>query len=376
MSAASTIGCRVEELITPAFLVDRAKVEVNCRNMLNTCKALGVSLRAQTKTHKTIEVAELQTGRTRRGLVTSTLDESEFYADHGFDDILYGFPLIPQHMERVAALTARLNQFHVMVDSRLAVETLRETTPPMGKKWSVFLKVDCGNNRAGVWWEDEQGVDLAVTLHECPSISFMGVYVHCGNSYHSETPKDVDKIRDETIELLLKFVDRVGKRGVKCPTVGIGSTPTCRRPGPSMKKINELHPGNYVFLDIQQSTLGSCSQDDIACCVATRVIGHYPRRNQLLVDCGFLGLTKQGFGHMSTGYGVIRDHPNLRFINMTQEIGYVDTIEGKLDYEKHPIGSLLYVIPWHSCATAAMYPFYHVIQDGVVVEEWKPTRGW
>ncbi|ROT82416.1 putative D-serine dehydratase-like [Penaeus vannamei] len=106
MSAASTIGCRVEELITPAFLVDRAKVEVNCRNMLNTCKALGVSLRAQTKTHKTIEVAELQTGRTRRGLVTSTLDESEFYADHGFDDILYGFPLIPQHMERVAALTA------------------------------------------------------------------------------------------------------------------------------------------------------------------------------------------------------------------------------------------------------------------------------
>ena len=37
------------------------------------------------------------------------------YADAGFDDILYGFPLIQAHMDRVSALTARLEMFHVMV---------------------------------------------------------------------------------------------------------------------------------------------------------------------------------------------------------------------------------------------------------------------
>lgn len=375
--ANTTIGHRIQDLTTPAFLVDYAKMETNCRQMLETCKIMGVSLRAQTKTHKTIEGAEHQTGGSKRGLVTSTLEESEFYADHGFDDILYGYPLIPHHVPRVRTLTERLEKFHVMVDSRLAVDLLLETPPPPSKTWSVFLKVDCGNNRAGVWWEDEEGVDLALLLHSNPSkITFNGVYVHCGNSYGAVAPGDVDKIRDENIDRLLKFVDGVKKRGGSCKTVGIGSTPTCRRPADTMKGLTELHPGNYAFLDVQQSTLGSCTLEDIACCVATRIIGHYPRRNQMLIDCGFTGLTKQGAGMMETGYGVIRDHPNLKLCNMTQEIGFVETVKGKLDFDKYPIGSLLFILPWHSCATAACYPVYHIIEKDRVIAEWKPTRGW
>ncbi|KAG7163256.1 D-serine dehydratase-like [Homarus americanus] len=297
MAEGASVGRRVEELTTPAFLVDLAKVKTNCANMLATCKTIGVSLRAQTKTHKTIECAVLQTGESKSGLVTSTLEEAEFYARHGFDDILYGYPLIPHHMPRVIALTRQLKKFHVMVDSQLAVDTLKDTPTP-GKPWSVFLKVDCGNKRAGVWWEDEAGVDMALQLHNAPNITFVGVYVHCGNTYGAKR--------------LLKFVDRLKQRGVTCTTVGTGSTPSCRQPSDNMKNLTEIHPGNYTFLDVQQWSLGSCSQEDIACCVATRVIGHYPHRNQMLIDCGFVGLTKQGYGHMDTGYGVFRGHPNLK----------------------------------------------------------------
>ena len=35
-----------------------------------------------------------------RGLVVSTLSEAEFFAEAGFDDILYGYPLMAHHMER------------------------------------------------------------------------------------------------------------------------------------------------------------------------------------------------------------------------------------------------------------------------------------
>ena len=39
-----------------------------------------------------------------------------------------------------------------------------------------------------------------------------------------------------------------------------------------------------------------------------------------------------------------------RLINMTQEIGFVDTVQGELDYAKYPIGSMLFILPWHvSC---------------------------
>ncbi|MPC28799.1 D-serine dehydratase [Portunus trituberculatus] len=138
---------RVAELDTPAFLVDFNKVSTNCAKALAQCTELGVTLRAQTKTHKTIEGAVLQTGGTRRGLVTSTIQEAEFYADNGFDDILFGFPFIPHHMPRAAQLTRRLEKFHVMVDSRVAVDVLVANTPPPGKTWSSYLAVNCGYNR-------------------------------------------------------------------------------------------------------------------------------------------------------------------------------------------------------------------------------------
>ena len=41
--------------------------------------------------------------------MTSTLVECEMYAGAGFDDILYGFPFIPGHLERVYRLTASLD---------------------------------------------------------------------------------------------------------------------------------------------------------------------------------------------------------------------------------------------------------------------------
>lgn len=40
------------------------------------------------------------TDGTKRCIVVSTLAEAEFYANAGFDDILYGYPLSPNKLER------------------------------------------------------------------------------------------------------------------------------------------------------------------------------------------------------------------------------------------------------------------------------------
>ena len=136
------------------------------RVMLERAEESGVELRGQTKTHKTVEGGILQTGGTKRKIVTSTLIEvvkggrggwgfvhlncsitiivlqCEMYADAGFDDILYGFPFIPSHLERVFRLTSRLEMFHMMVTSEEMCQYLASNEPPEGKSWSVFLKVN------------------------------------------------------------------------------------------------------------------------------------------------------------------------------------------------------------------------------------------
>jgi hypothetical protein len=36
---------------------------------------------------------------------------------------------------------------------------------------------------------------------------------------------------------------------------------------------------------------------------------------------------------------------------MTQELGKVEALDGKLDYDKFPIGSILYIYPFHVSIT-------------------------
>lgn len=50
-----------------------------------------------------------------------------------------------------------------------------------------------------MWWEDEEAEALAWQLHQTPSVTFSGVYVHCGNSYKAVQAGDVESVRDQTI---------------------------------------------------------------------------------------------------------------------------------------------------------------------------------
>ena len=73
------------------------------------------------------------------------------YADAGFDDILYGFPFIPSHLERVIVLAERLEVFHLMVTTMEMCHYLDTNPLPGGKPWSVFLKVMVSCSLCSKW---------------------------------------------------------------------------------------------------------------------------------------------------------------------------------------------------------------------------------
>ncbi|XP_048366475.1 D-threo-3-hydroxyaspartate dehydratase-like [Sphaerodactylus townsendi] len=169
---------------------------------------------------------------------------------------------------------------------------------------------------------------------------------------------------------------RLQEKGISCPVASIGSTPSCSHPVPEMAKLQEVHPGNYIFYDAQQMMIGSCQLKDIAVRVLTRVTGHYQHRNQMLIDCGWTALSLHSLGKLPTGYALVEGHPNLKLVGLTQEHGRIEAISGNLDFAQFPLGSHLSLIPYHSCATAAMHPVYYVHTKGQVVATWKPVKGW
>ncbi|XP_036442368.1 LOW QUALITY PROTEIN: D-threo-3-hydroxyaspartate dehydratase [Colossoma macropomum] len=373
---ASTAVEFIKDLCTPAFVVDLDTVKRNASEMLDRFQKLGVQLRPHMKTHKTLECADIMTGGSRRCIVVSTLAEASFFADHGYDDILYAYPLPFDKVERCAELSEKLSLFHVLVDNSLALQELKRRPLKQGKAWHVWMKLDCNNGRAGVPHSEPAALQLAQEISETKGVELTGIYAHCGNSYGCKGEEQIKAVAQETTTVTLQFVEKLKAVGVKGPKSSIGSTPSCSHPVPDMAMLSEVHPGNYIFYDVQQSLIGSCRLEDVAVRVLTRVIGHYPHRNQLLVDCGWTALSHDGGGRLPTGYAVIEGHPELKLVSMTQEHGRVEPVSGKLDFSQFPLGSMLSLMPHHACATAAMHPVYYVHSKGKIVGTWKPTRGW
>ncbi|KAL3854651.1 hypothetical protein ACJMK2_013911 [Sinanodonta woodiana] len=371
----------IYDVPTPSFLVDLDIVKRNCSIMIEQCKQYGVELRPHMKTHKTIEGGILMTGGTKKKIVVSTLAEAEFYADNGFDDILYGFPIIKEKLDRCAKLVNRLDMFHLMFDNLTSLEAIKSSTLDLGKKWSVFLELDCGNGRSGVKWNSDDAVHLAKMASTAENIIFQGLYTHCGDSYTSYARNEGlrREIQENTTERLLFLKDRLQKEGIHCKSCGCGSTPSCTNPIDSMSGLTEFHPGNYIFYDFMQMTIGTVQEEDVAVKVATRVVSHRQDMNMMIVDAGFSAISYDGIQRMSyqpTGISLFKGHPNLRLFGMTQEHGKVQPIEGALDFDKYPYGKLLFLIPWHSCDTAMMHPLYYVHSGDMIVDIWRPCRGW
>ncbi|XP_039404286.1 D-threo-3-hydroxyaspartate dehydratase-like [Corvus cornix cornix] len=374
----SWLGAPLEQLPTPALTLDQATLRGNAERMRERCRALGLRLRPHVKTHKTLEGAELATGGTRRGIVVSTLAEARFFAAGGFDDILYAFPVPAWRLAECSALAQRLQAFQLLLDSPQGLEMLLQNPLPGGKRWLVWLKLDCGNGRAGIRPTDPEALALARAIAEgSPElVTLVGVYAHCGNTYGCRDIAAIQAIARATTAAVLEFVTALRQAGIPCPQATIGSTPSCSHPVPEMSQLTEVHPGNYLFYDLQQTQLGSCRPEEVAIRVLTRVIGHYPHRGQLLVDCGWAALSLHGRDRGPPGCAAIEGHPRLRLVGLTQEHGQVEAVDGELDFEQFPVGSTLALIPYHACATAAMHPVYFVHAAGKVVELWRPVRGW
>jgi len=82
----------VDDLQTPAALVDLDRLERNAARMAKRAQRLGVRLRPHVKTHKCVEAARIQTAGAFGGITVSTLAEARVFAAEGFNDITYAVP--------------------------------------------------------------------------------------------------------------------------------------------------------------------------------------------------------------------------------------------------------------------------------------------
>lgn len=439
MTAADSIGRSLQDVQTPAAVLDLAKVEANCQRMLDAVDKAGVSWRAHVKTHKTLQISALQCGTTRPiNLIVSTLVEAEnlvpwlkTQADSGRDvNILYGIPLPPSSLPRIGKIQSTLGPKSVAVhiDHPSQLTSLSSLPyPPL-----VYIKIDMGYSRAGVPPTSPQLASLITAVLESETKGnciLHGLYAHAGNSYSARTWDEANAYLNAEIRALVSATSHLTSSRIEgakplvlslgaTPTAGILASPLFSPASLADLKLNgfvpEVHAGVYTTLDLQQLAVhsgGLLSHNDLALTLLAEVTSVYPDRGngEAMAVAGTLALGREPIGRLPPkeerkgpvydyyglltpwGLGDKQPLPGASF--PCDQTGWV---VGKVSQEHAvlmwtgqgsnkpdlQVGQKIRIWPNHACVTGAMHDYYLIVdsrregKEDEVVDVWPRWRGW
>lgn len=385
MSTVIDAPAALEQLETPALILDRGKLERNIRRLRERLDALGVVLRPHLKTAKSIDVARLAMPTPQGPVTVSTLKEAEYFAGHGVRDILYAVGLAPVKLPHVARIRAGGTDLAIILDSVEAARTVAEFSRSTGGRIPVLIEIDSDGHRSGVQpREQEPLLAIGRALHG-GGAELRGVMTHAGASYDRRTPEALAEIAELERAAAVSCAQTLRAAGLPCPVVSVGSTPTAhfaRR----LDGVTEVRAGVFMFFDLVMAGIGVCGLDDIAVSVLASVIGHQREKGWILIDAGWMALSRdRGTAKqaLDQGYGVVcdpdgRPYPDLIVVDANQEHGIVALRPGsRARLPDLPVGALVRILPNHACATAAQHDAYRVVEGSRALRAlWPRFSGW
>lgn len=335
----------------------------------------GVALRPHLKTAKSAAVARLATAGEKGGITVSTLAEAEYFAEHGFRDILVANALPPKKLDRAEALTHQ-GVVVTLVTDNIAMASAIAAHPG---RFSALVEIDSGDNRTGVLADSDALIEVARALGD----KLIGVMTHAGHSYSCRSTECVVDVAEDERLSVVTAAKRLKEADLKCEVVSVGSTPTMTH-ARNLDGVTEARPGVYMFQDLFQAEIGSCKKSDVAMTVLASVIGMNVEAGRLLIDAGAIALSKdrstQATEH-DAGYGEIRDIDNGYGLGTCiidrayQEHGAAVCDAAVLT--KLRIGDRVRVAPNHACLTAAAHDRYYIVDGGAeVLDVWDRVNGW
>jgi D-serine deaminase-like pyridoxal phosphate-dependent protein len=369
------------ELQTPAPILDLQRLERNALRMREKVRSLGVTLRPHVKTSKSIDVLRVLAAGCDVPITVSTLAEARYFFGHGVTDILYAVGIAPVKLPEVEDLIRAGCKLRVILDTAEAAATVRSFVDKSDVEIEALIEIDSDGHRAGVAPDDPLLVEIGRTLGH----SLVGVMTHAGASYDCRNVEEFEAMAEQERSLTVAAAERLRAAGLRCDIVSVGSTPTVHY-ARNLEGVTEVRAGVYAFGDLVQVELGTCAMDDVAMGVLASVIGHNRHHGRVLIDAGFLALSRdRGTADMPVdwGYGAVCDTQtgevlaDVTVSSTNQEHGIITSRSGSIDFDRFPVGRRLKILPNHACATAAAYDRYFVTNgDDRIAAIWDRVNGW
>ncbi len=182
-------GNSVDDIDTPALVVDLDPFERNLDLMANAVRGAGVALRPHAKSHKCPDIARAQIERGAVGICCQKVGEADAFVTAGIRDVLVTNEIVgAAKLARLAALAHRAN-VGVLVDDAANVRHLGAAARAAGVTLDALVEIDVGAHRCGVL-PGAPAVELAQAIARTPALRFRGIHAYHGAAQHLRAPEE------------------------------------------------------------------------------------------------------------------------------------------------------------------------------------------
>lgn len=337
---------------TPTAVIDTGIAANNLKQMLAKTHEHELMFRPHFKTHQSVSIGALFRKQGVDKITVSSVMMAEYFARHGWQDITIAFPVNLLEIDQINHLAQSID-LSLLIE---AADTLEQLQESLRTACGIFIKVDAGYRRTGVPADDIERIsELAEMIHHSPRTHLKGFLIHNGHTYNAGGPAEIRKIHDKSLKNLGELYEWK-QRHYPNAIVSLGDTPALSI-ADNFENVDELRPGNFIFYDVMQHYLGSCSLEDVAMAVACPVVATHPSRNEVVIYGGAVHLSKDSIAiNGKTIYGRIamirqsdwRILPASNYVKkLSQEHGVVHLDDGFI-HQFEP-GDLIMILPVHSC---------------------------
>jgi D-serine deaminase-like pyridoxal phosphate-dependent protein len=352
------VGTPMEQLDTPALVVDLAVLERNIDVLHGFFQQHEAKVRPHIESHRCPAIAhkQLAAGGTVGGICVSTVGQAEVFAEYGFTDMLVAYEIVAaQKINRLCAL-ARHASMSVAVDQAQNVQALSNAASTHAVTLHVVVDIHTRGNGCGVE-PGQPALDLARLVQQAPHLEFAGLMTREG-----PTPtEDPGKLAGESRQCIQKVLDTremLEKAGLGVRMVSLGGTYNYEIAG-TMAGVTEVLADTYALMDARY--LQSRPQFKAAASVMATVTSR-PEPGTAIVDAG-----QKAVG-TDAGLPLVQGLPGVTATALSAEHGRLrlqDDVESTLK-----LADKVWLTPWDIGTCANLYDYIHAIRDGHLEVVW------
>ncbi|MFP6808997.1 MAG: DSD1 family PLP-dependent enzyme [Pseudomonadales bacterium] len=355
----------VDELPTPALIIDLDVFDANLAKMQNYLAERDMGLRCHSKMHKCPIIAHKQIAAGAIGICAAKVGEAEIMQANGVNNILITSPVVsPETIQRVIKLAAENTDLQIVMDDVEVASRFNDTAKQAGVTLGVLIDLDPAMGRTGI----ETGEPaLALGRHlmdECQNLRFDGLQMYAGHCMHIE---GFDARKEKYLKVMQAGADTREMFTDADIEVGIfsgGGTGTFNIE-PNLGLITDLQAGSYVFMDIEYRDIGGEGTElfvdfEPSLFVLVTAISK-PQQRLITVDAGFKSFASD---KMSPEF---RDVEGVTFHFGGDEHGIIQLTNPSQELN---LGDKLPMLTPHCDPTVNLHDYYYPVRNGVVEELW------